>query len=162
MWNRPMLRRWQRFLGVLLSFCLVLQSSPVLAAGQGAPRINAATPPRPQQPPRSPGYMPDAQPGATPADDALIVERTELIGTADDSDLAFFALETKPADSAVFVEFERHFTAVVSRTVGMLEPGMFLQGLHEVRLCAEDSWGNRACTPARRYDLSSQRHADAE
>ena len=91
-----------------------------------------------------------------PADDAVILAQSAVTGTATDGDFAFYTLEAKPAESTVFVEFERHFTAVVSATVGVLVPGQFLPGLHDIRLCAEDSWGNRACTPARRYDFASQ------
>ena len=51
-------------------------------------------------------------------------------------------------------------TPIQAETIPPLLAGhdlvLLLQGLHDIRLCAEDSWGNRACTPARRYDFSSQ------
>jgi len=91
-----------------------------------------------------------------PADDTVILAQSAVVGTATDDDFAFYTLEAKPADGATYAEFARGFTVAVSETVGTLTAGMFLPGLHDIRLCAEDSWGNRACTPARRYDFASQ------
>jgi hypothetical protein len=91
-----------------------------------------------------------------PADDAVILAQSALVGTATDSDLAFYILEAKPADGTTYAEFARGFTVAVSETVATLTAGMFLPGLHDIRLCAEDSWGARTCTPPKRYEFISQ------
>lgn len=89
-----------------------------------------------------------------PAGDTIISVTHPLTGTATDSDLAYYELQIRPLGGD-FTTFQRAFTSVLSDTLGTLDPRAFLPGLYDLRVCAEDLWGNQACSGFLRYDLNA-------
>lgn len=90
-----------------------------------------------------------------PLTDTIIETPTIVTGIASDSDLAFYELQVAPVGSSSYITFHRGTSAVTGGALGRLHPGAFQPGLYTLRLCAEDTWGNRTCTPPRPVELTS-------
>ncbi|MCB8919469.1 MAG: hypothetical protein H6666_16245 [Ardenticatenaceae bacterium] len=91
-----------------------------------------------------------------PAGDSIISATTNLTGTATDSDLAYYELQARPGDTGDYSTFLRRFSPVLTGTLGALNPQAFPPGLYDVRVCAEDTWGNQSCSAPLRYELNSR------
>ncbi len=90
-----------------------------------------------------------------PADGAIVRALTDVVGTVTDADLARYTLEAAPAGTTGFVAFARGTTAVTAARLGAIDPLAFETGYYDLRLCAEDSFGNRACTAPRGFEVVS-------
>ena len=91
----------------------------------------------------------------SPGDGVLIGAETDIVGTASDADLTVYKLQAAPAGSGDFVTFGEGFSSVVSGTLGEIDPGNFNPGFYDIRVCAEDTWGNATCSASERYELAA-------
>ncbi|MGE3167089.1 MAG: putative Ig domain-containing protein [Planctomycetota bacterium] len=90
---------------------------------------------------------------SSPATQSVIDGPIDVIGTAHDADLVFYELQVSVDGGGTFIPLRRGLTPVVSGVLGTIVPGEFLTGTYLFRLCAEDSWGNVACTSPVELDL---------
>ncbi len=95
----------------------------------------------------------------SPVEDATLRDAVAVIGTASDTDLTLFELQLAPAASSQFVTFATGTTSVTASTLGRLVPGAFAPGVYDLRVCANDSWGNSACSPSVRVELDAVKRA---
>ncbi|MBX2998858.1 MAG: hypothetical protein KF893_10140 [Caldilineaceae bacterium] len=92
-----------------------------------------------------------------PEDGTVITGTVDLIGTATDVDFAFYQLEAATAGSQGYFTFFQGSNPVENDVLGKLVAGRFPPGLYDVRVCAQDLRGNRACSAPRRYELNAPR-----
>jgi len=85
----------------------------------------------------------------SPADGAVVDAITDVIGTATDSDLVSYRLEAREPGASDWTRFAGGTMAVSGGALGEVDPGRFVPGDYEARLCAQDAWGNESCTPSR-------------
>ncbi len=78
----------------------------------------------------------------SPELDAEVKVPTEIIGTASDDNLFKYTLAYRPIGEGEFVEFAVGYESVVDDVLGTLDPTLMMNGIHEVRLRAEDTNGN--------------------
>lgn len=88
-----------------------------------------------------------------PVDGAIISGPTDITGTVTDSDLASYWIEAAPVGSSDYTVFARGTMSVTNGRLGSILPGAFRPGAYRYRLCADDAWGHRACTPLRSMDI---------
>src|SRR5262249_41775407 len=81
---------------------------------------------------------------ATPAEDATISSPTDVIGTADDPDLAGWTLSVALVGSPSFTEIGRGTTSVVGGVLGRFDPSLLTNDSYVLRLRATDTGGNTA------------------
>ena len=79
-----------------------------------------------------------------PDDGAEVTLPTDIIGTADDTDLMRYVLELSEAGKNDFRVFASGTTPVVNAVLGQFDPTLLLNGIYDVRLTAEDTSGNVA------------------
>ena len=91
---------------------------------------------------------------ATPTDGSAVEVITDVIGTATDSDLTSYRLEAARLGTSDYTTLFEDFSPVEAGLLGELDPSLVSDGVYQVRLCADDSFGNEACTPAIVYTLS--------
>jgi RHS repeat-associated protein len=91
-----------------------------------------------------------------PADESIISSKTDLIGTATDSDLVHYELQAAPVATGDYSTFHRGFAPVSNGTLGTLQSGALSPGLYDVRVCATDSWGSQSCSVPMRYEISGR------
>lgn len=89
-----------------------------------------------------------------PADDTIIETPVDIIGSVMDQDLVFYELQAMTSGTGNFITFFRGFSSVDTGILGILDPAAFVLGSYDVRVCAEDTWGNCQCSMAFRYDLN--------
>jgi len=89
-----------------------------------------------------------------PADGSAIEEITDVVGTADDADLTSYRLEASRPGSTEWTTLFEDYSPVVRGVLGALDPSLVSEGTYRVRLCADDSFGNLACTSPIIYALS--------
>ena len=87
-----------------------------------------------------------------PDDGAEVTLPTDIIGTADDTDLMRYVLELSEAGKNDFRVFASGTTPVVNAVLGQFDPTLLLNGIYDVRLTAEDTSGNVASV-TRSYEV---------
>ena len=89
-----------------------------------------------------------------PADGSHLEAPTDVRGTAQDADLVLYRIETSAPGAGAWVPFAEGRTSVTGGVLGRIDPGAFVPGMYDARLCAEDSWGHVACTAPVVWDLA--------
>jgi RHS repeat-associated protein len=79
-----------------------------------------------------------------PADGATVTGVTNVVGTANDANLARYELALARVGETNFVPFFTGRTAVVAGVLGPLDPALFENGLYTLRLTVEDANGRTA------------------
>ena len=87
-----------------------------------------------------------------PDDGSEVTMPTDIIGTADDTDLMRYVLELSEAGKNDFSVFASGTTPVVNAVLGQFDPTLLLNGIYDVRLTAEDTSGNVASV-TRSYEV---------
>lgn len=80
----------------------------------------------------------------TPIDGADVTAPTDVIGTADDPDLALWTLSVAPAGTRSFTEIARGTTPVLGGVLDRFDPTLLQNDSYTLRLTATDTGGNTA------------------
>ena len=83
---------------------------------------------------------------STPGADAEITSAANIIGTASDDNLAEYRLEISPVGKNQFTEIAFGYTQVVNGVLGVFDPGLYTNGLYDIRLIATDVNGLQSVT----------------
>jgi YD repeat-containing protein len=78
----------------------------------------------------------------SPLDDAIITSPVDIIGTATDDNLLFYALAIAPLSGGAFTEIAHGTTAVTNGVLGRLDPSLLANDTYIVRITAQDAGGN--------------------
>jgi RHS repeat-associated protein len=91
-----------------------------------------------------------------PAEGAVLSAPTDVVGTATDTDLAEWTLELTPVQGSSAQIVARGNTSVSTARLAALVPNALAPGMYDLRLCAEDTHGQRACTPPRPIEIAER------
>lgn len=78
----------------------------------------------------------------TPAENSEISGPTDLLGTANDTDLVRYKLEYSVKGRNEFIAFAQGNSPVINGVLGKLDSTMIRNGLYDIKLTAEDASGN--------------------
>ncbi len=79
-----------------------------------------------------------------PALDSELAAPMDIVGTASDANLYKYTLAYRQVGDDEYIEFAAGYQSVTNGVLGKLDPTMMLNGLHEIRLRAQDLNGNIA------------------
>ncbi|MBI5513681.1 MAG: PKD domain-containing protein [Deltaproteobacteria bacterium] len=88
-----------------------------------------------------------------PAPAAVLSADTTVTGSVTDTDLVSYWLEAAATGTTDYRMFARGTSPVTAGALGVLQRGAFRAGVYTLRLCADDTWGNRACTAGQTVDI---------
>jgi RHS repeat-associated protein len=91
-----------------------------------------------------------------PIEGAILQTLTDVVGTATDTDLAEWVIELTPQGATLPIVVARGRTAVTAARFTALSPPAFAAGIYDLRLCAEDTFGQRACTTPRSIEIAQR------
>ncbi|MBD3316820.1 MAG: tandem-95 repeat protein [Chitinivibrionales bacterium] len=77
-----------------------------------------------------------------PGNNANISEPTDLHGTANDANLAYYVVEYRRKDGGEWIEMIREISPVSNGTLGVIDPTILSNGYYLIRLTAFDKYGN--------------------
>jgi len=80
----------------------------------------------------------------SPAGGDTIKSPTDILGTASDANLVYYALSVAPAGGSTFTEIARGTTSVTNAKLGVFDPTMLRNGPYILRLTAENTGGKTA------------------
>ena len=83
---------------------------------------------------------------SSPADEAVLMNLSDVIGTASDANLSRFLLELSRKGANDFAPIAMGTASVTAGLLGQVDPGRLRNGLYDLRLTAEDTSGNVAST----------------
>ena len=90
-----------------------------------------------------------------PAEFSEIKVPTDIMGTVDDENLMQYSLAYSPKGKNEYTAFAQGTNPVINGILGRIDPTMMENGLYEIRLKAEDMWGN-VTTAYTTYQIDGQ------